>query len=1204
LDKIGVAFSGGGGKGGYQVGVCRALQEFGIKPAAVSGTSVGALNGALFAQGRIEVAERIWLNIKTSDVLDLSLDRVLLQVAQSAATRFAETNPVTYLCSALARLKFKSRGLFSQDGLLSMMAQGFADQPLSSLTLPFWAAVHDGEDNKVAYLATCGRNEADARNLLLASAALPHIFDEISVDGRMYSDGGWFWELPHKILDNNPVTPLFEAQCPTVIMICLSRDDLFERSRFPHTRILPIVPSSDLGGALNGVMDFSADGAARRMELGYRDGKKLLSQLARLIENEADYEKMWQEVLHGEQSTRQSCDRMKSADTVRVDLKRSVRDFNSMVFEDNLEGELSVELPNQENLLEYANRLLVQRLERQEMLALNDKIKQFVDRNQDCSADLQRAALDAVSYLSPVLPQAEALSEQGVFGRFWNGLTGKNLKVIVQNQQDQAQAQFAALALLQQLQTRNLITLQFTAAVNNKLNVLFSELATLSEQMNLGTLDTYRSLALVWCKARREIMEDRKRINGLESRLDQVEWLVHIKTRVWMGVHYRQLPPVRQIVCVVNDFFAITRGKWTDKELITLETALNELGLLDRELSYSDFLEDSLKDPVLVRRLTRNLYRESPQAPDVPLLVTARALRSGSGALALPPTTWDAGRPPYFLALELLEALQDAGYQVQQGRELGAAKAELVKRLELLRKVAEQFSCQSALPELETLLEQVRTFRFTVPLVGPFSAGKSSLLNCYLEYDQGGGLLATNIDPTTAVATELHWTGGAEKVVERSFDGTERSYPLSGLQRHAEPPEHLFCREIHLNNQRLASHPDLILVDMPGLGSGKANHDQAIAAYVGRETTAFILCLPQESGTIKESERRFLSDSKLFDLELGLVINHRTDPDSGTIAEMTRQVCKYSGVRDLEVVALNACDGQMDDFSAMLSHLDQKKDAVLRKRIGPAAESMRQRLAAHLRYLLNVENLSAAELVRRGEKIAEAMRELGGAFDRERQSLLEDCGGSLPATVAGVVHGDLVREFQALYETAKKGGRIEDRVRGLAAASFQAALVDAARERFARTAQELQQYVASAGAADGAPGAQFDAADFPEISIGMGSIGIGTVLGWVVLGPLGGLIAGVVGFFMKSRQEEELKEKLHALLEEIGKKAHAEAARQLPQMAERFLAALKERLDGTLSQQKESIDQLEAQIAENRHQDEAQRAQIQEALRNLSARTN
>ena len=75
MHKIGVAFSGGGGKGGYQVGVCRALQELGIKPAAVSGTSVGALNGALFAQGSIDVAERIWQNIQPSDVLDLSLNR-------------------------------------------------------------------------------------------------------------------------------------------------------------------------------------------------------------------------------------------------------------------------------------------------------------------------------------------------------------------------------------------------------------------------------------------------------------------------------------------------------------------------------------------------------------------------------------------------------------------------------------------------------------------------------------------------------------------------------------------------------------------------------------------------------------------------------------------------------------------------------------------------------------------------------------------------------------------------------------------------------------------------------------------------------------------------------------------------------------------------------------------------------------------------
>ncbi|MDL2281937.1 patatin-like phospholipase family protein, partial [Parabacteroides sp. OttesenSCG-928-G06] len=49
--KIGLALSGGGAKGFAHVGVFRLLEECGIKPDIISGTSAGALAGCLFADG-------------------------------------------------------------------------------------------------------------------------------------------------------------------------------------------------------------------------------------------------------------------------------------------------------------------------------------------------------------------------------------------------------------------------------------------------------------------------------------------------------------------------------------------------------------------------------------------------------------------------------------------------------------------------------------------------------------------------------------------------------------------------------------------------------------------------------------------------------------------------------------------------------------------------------------------------------------------------------------------------------------------------------------------------------------------------------------------------------------------------------------------------------------------------------------------------
>jgi len=76
LKGLGLVLAGGGGKGAYQIGVWKALAEYEVVQniSAVSGTSVGALNAALFLQGDIDIAEKIWLNLSYDRMLKLEYD--------------------------------------------------------------------------------------------------------------------------------------------------------------------------------------------------------------------------------------------------------------------------------------------------------------------------------------------------------------------------------------------------------------------------------------------------------------------------------------------------------------------------------------------------------------------------------------------------------------------------------------------------------------------------------------------------------------------------------------------------------------------------------------------------------------------------------------------------------------------------------------------------------------------------------------------------------------------------------------------------------------------------------------------------------------------------------------------------------------------------------------------------------------------------
>ena len=70
----GLVLEGGGTKGAYQFGAYKALKELGIEFNGVSGTSIGALNGAFIVQDDFENMEDIWLNKDYKSFMDIEED--------------------------------------------------------------------------------------------------------------------------------------------------------------------------------------------------------------------------------------------------------------------------------------------------------------------------------------------------------------------------------------------------------------------------------------------------------------------------------------------------------------------------------------------------------------------------------------------------------------------------------------------------------------------------------------------------------------------------------------------------------------------------------------------------------------------------------------------------------------------------------------------------------------------------------------------------------------------------------------------------------------------------------------------------------------------------------------------------------------------------------------------------------------------------
>ena len=75
MKGYGLVLSGGGAKGSYEIGVWKALKDMGIPIVAITGTSIGALNGAMLVQGDDVLCELAWTNFSVEEIIDINNEK-------------------------------------------------------------------------------------------------------------------------------------------------------------------------------------------------------------------------------------------------------------------------------------------------------------------------------------------------------------------------------------------------------------------------------------------------------------------------------------------------------------------------------------------------------------------------------------------------------------------------------------------------------------------------------------------------------------------------------------------------------------------------------------------------------------------------------------------------------------------------------------------------------------------------------------------------------------------------------------------------------------------------------------------------------------------------------------------------------------------------------------------------------------------------
>ena len=206
--KLGLALSGGGAKGFAHIGVFRLLEECGLKPDIIVGTSVGSLMGALFADG-----------YTSDEIKELFTGREFSEFAQ---------------------LQIPKSGLFDSKRFRYFLRRHLRAKTFEELKTPLVVVATDLDNGESHEFRSGPIVEA-----VTASCSIPIIFSPVVINGVHYVDGGLFHNFPVSIIREEceriigvNVSPLVPQKYKQTIFHIAERSYhyMFRRSRSSTSR--------------------------------------------------------------------------------------------------------------------------------------------------------------------------------------------------------------------------------------------------------------------------------------------------------------------------------------------------------------------------------------------------------------------------------------------------------------------------------------------------------------------------------------------------------------------------------------------------------------------------------------------------------------------------------------------------------------------------------------------------------------------------------------------------------------------------------------------------------------------------------------------------------------------------------------------------------------------------------------------------------
>lgn len=495
----------------------------------------------------------------------------------------------------------------------------------------------------------------------------------------------------------------------------------------------------------------------------------------------------------------------------------------------------------------------------------------------------------------------------------------------------------------------------------------------------------------------------------------------------------------------------------------------------------------------------------------------------------------------------------------------------------------------------EDLKNAVDNMNLLVPVVGEFSAGKSSLLNKFI----GKNILSVGMAPETAIPAELYYSESEHDENVTNADGK------------------VVCVRRYINSQFLKDIQPIVLVDMPGFDSPLDAHNKAIFSYLDKGCH-YVVLTPVDAGTVSSSMSKQIQNILSFNKKCTFFVSKtdlRSDEEVEQVKrELSMELGSITGESET-VYAINQNDISLFNNFTQSLNPDELYKGVFQNSVKDSCYDVKASLNTKISALKTdkAKNIRAVEELKSSLQKIEAKKakmienaqkntfaeeadsvanEVGRALNSQLESLasiaISSGSEALQEEVNSIVQGTVVSKINTVMtsvttkfsnEFSKEFANLTDILAEYNASDVMTKLQDSARNLYDSGTSAISQFLSDQ------KGKSSSKALTTVLTVAGGVFAAATTIFApvveVIIILLPAILDAIFGKVKEQQQLEKVKQNIMGQIPVIKREIRGKVSHVLQENSANMIASISEKYDEELKQKAAEIEQASKEMEES-----------------------